>query len=496
MRVAIVFAAILVGTAPLVSTLALAHDGPVVPKLAWTDCGGGFQCAKAKVPLDYDRPHGRTIEVALVRRPAADAAHRIGSVFLNPGGPGLSGIEFVRTAPPPVFQLFAQFDIVGFDPRGLGASVPAVRDCGDNPSYVVPMPRTSTIANTAFLAEARSYGETCRKLNREILPHLSTANVARDLDLLRAAVGDAQLTYVGISYGTVIGATYASLFPGRTRAMVLDSPIDVQGYYDNPVKQWREHAAGHEHVLQRFLTACADSQGRCGFGGSDPAAALDLLLARLDHEPIPSSDPADARTLNGDLVRRVLEEELRSRRLWPAVAEALAKAEAGDGRMMLELRDSVPGDGASDDFQTAVLAVDQQYGHEPAHEYFDLIERSERRFPHFWFLSGHWDLVRAVWPVNDRDAFRGRIRNPAKAAPILVIGMTHDPATPYVQAQRLTADLGNARLLTFDADGHGAGTTFDPCVLQAIVGYIFEGTLPAKGAVCVQQGEPFPAEEN
>jgi len=515
MQVARTLVAILVGTTALVSATTLADDGPrsapeagdrssmeamrptpVVPKLVWTDCSGGFQCATAKVPLDYDHPFARMIEIALVRRPAADPANRIGSLFLNPGGPGGSAIEFVRTAPPAAFQLFAQFDVVGFDPRGRGASRPAVLDCGDNPSYVIPIPRTSSIANRAFLDEARSYTETCRKLNREILPHLSTANVARDLDLLRAAVGDAQLNYYGISYGSVIGATYASLFPGRTRAMVLDSPIDVQGYYDNPVKQWREHAAGHEHVLQRFLAACKDSQGRCGFGGSDPAVALDQLLARLDQEPIRSSDPSDVRTLNGDIVRHVFEEILRSRRLWPALAEALAKAEAGDGRMMLEFGDSIPGNAAVDDFQTAVLAVDQQYGHKPAHYYFDLIERSEREFPHFWFLSGHWDLVRAIWPANDRDAFRGRIRNPANAAPILVIAMTHDPATPFVQAQRLTADLGNARLLTFDADGHGAGTTFDPCVLEAAVGYVVAGILPPRGAVCVQQGEPFPADEN
>src|SRR6185436_5018881 len=244
------------------------------------------------------------------------------------------------------------------------------------------------------------------------------------------------------------------------------------------------------------LAACKDSQGRCGFGGSDPAVALDQLLARLDQEPIRSSDPSDVRTLNGDIVRHVFEEILRSRRLWPALAEALAKAEAGDGRMMLEFGDSIPGNAAVDDFQTAVLAVDQQYGHKPAHYYFDLIERSEREFPHFWFLSGHWDLVRAIWPANDRDAFRGRIRNPASAAPILVIAMTHDPATPFVQAQRLTADLGNARLLTFDADGHGAGTTFDPCVLEAAVGYVVAGILPPQGAVCVQQGEPFPDDEN
>jgi pimeloyl-ACP methyl ester carboxylesterase len=142
MRAARVFGAILIGTSVLVSAALTWADGsmeakrtaPVVPKLVWTDCNGGFQCATAKVPLDYDHPLGRTIEIGLVRRPALDTANRIGSLVLNPGGPGLSAIEFVRTAPPPVFQLFAQFDIVGFDTRGMGASRPAVLDCGDNPA--------------------------------------------------------------------------------------------------------------------------------------------------------------------------------------------------------------------------------------------------------------------------------------------------------------------------------------------------------------------------
>jgi pimeloyl-ACP methyl ester carboxylesterase len=360
------------------------------------------------------------------------------------------------------------------------------------------MPRTSTIGNKSFLAAARDYGETCRKVNGEILSHLSTANTARDLDLLRAAVGDDKLNYIGVSHGGVIGATFATLFPGRTRAMVLDSPIDAQGYYDEPVKMWREHAAGHERTLQRFLSACRNSQGRSAFGGSDPPRRSISLLARLDQAPIGSSDPADTRTVNGDFVLRVLELKLRTRSDWPAIAEDLTKAEAGDARLLLELIDSEPGtsDGSGDDFQTAVLAVDQQYRRGPVSEYFDLIERSERKFPHFWFLSGHWDLVRAVWPVSDRDAFRGRIRNPAKAAPILVVGITHDPATPYVHAQRVTADLGNARLLTFEGDGHGAASTFDICLVQAVVGYVVAGILPPQGAVCVQQGEPFPAEEN
>jgi pimeloyl-ACP methyl ester carboxylesterase len=180
-----VFGSTLAAMAALASATTFAREAPV-PHLTWTDCGGGFQCTMATVPLDHDRPRDRTIEIALIRRPAADQAQRIGSLFINPGGPGYSGIEFVRTAPPPAFQLFAKFDLIGFDPRGLGASRPAVVDCGEDPSRRMPIPRPHVIDERAYIAEAINYAKNCRMLNRGILSHLSTANVARDLNLLRA----------------------------------------------------------------------------------------------------------------------------------------------------------------------------------------------------------------------------------------------------------------------------------------------------------------------
>ncbi len=464
---------------------------PDVPTLDWTDCGGGFQCANATVPLDYDHPRGRSAQIALIKRPAIDQARRIGSLFLNPGGPGGSGISFVRGAPLPAFQAVSRFDVIGFDPRGLGASKPAVVDCGDNPAFALPL-HAETIDRRAFVRDTLEYVSDCRILNRGLLSHLSTANVARDLDLLRAAVGDARLNYLGVSYGGAIGATYASLFPGRTRAMVLDSPVDAQNFYDNPNQFWREHAGGHEDVLERFLQACTDSPSGCAFGGGNPKRAFDALLARLDRTPIPSSDPTDPRTLDGDTVRVIFESGLRARFAWPFMAAGLALAEQGDGSGFLSL---IGGSGnlARDDFQNGVLGVDQQYRHAPIRDFFNLVDRSQRDFPHFSYLSGYWDLVRSQWLARDFDAFRGRIHNPWYAAPILLIGMTHDPATPFVQARRLTADLGNARLLTFEADGHGAITTLDPCVLANVTTYLNDGLLPAKGSTCVQPGSPFPA---
>ena len=468
------------------------RPGPPVPSLDWTDCGDGFQCANAAVPLDYRHPNGQTIEIALIRKPALDQANRIGSLFANPGGPGGSGIEFVRTAPPAAFQLLSRFDFVGFDPRGVGASRPAI-DCGteETPSFA-SFERPQTVDPAGFEARMRSIADACLANNAALLPHMSTANVARDLDLLRQGVGDEQLNYVGISYGSAIGAFYATLFPGRSRAMVIDSPMDVEGYVDHPVEFWQEHAAGFENTLDRFFTACAVAGPACGFGGTDPEAAFDALVSRLEAAPLPSPDPATLPPLDADLVL-VAGDDLRAETRWPEYARALAAAEAGDPAPMYEFLGLPAEPSARSDAQTAVLAVDQRYDRRVA-PYFDSGEHSYAMFDHFWWLGGYGLLQPAVWPVEDRGAFRGEIENPAEANPILVIGITYDPATPYVWAERFTADLGNARLLTYQSDGHGALTSLDPCLLGAFIGFINDLVLPPEGATCVDQRPRFPSE--
>ncbi len=465
---------------------------PPIPQLAWTDCGDGFECATARVPLDYDRPHGKAIELPLIRKPASDPANRIGHLFFHQGGTGRN-IEAIRAFPPFVFDLFPRFDFIGFDQRGVGGSRPAVVSCGPHPAFVSPFPTPQSIDERAFLRAAQRYARRCAQRNRELLTHLSSANVARDLDLLRAAVGDDRLNYFGVSFGTTVGATYASLFPGRARALLLDSAMDVEGYLRRPILDWRAYAASHEEVLQRFLAACAANPAGCGFGGSDPAGALDRLLARLEREPLPSPDPSVPGTLTAEHVRVAMGAALRRRLLWPVFSAGLAQADVGDPSLLL---DFVGGDVEPtevDDFLTGLYAVDQDYPRLPPFVYFGLAARSYADFPHFWFASGYPDLVHALWAVEDHDAYRGPIRNPASAATALVIGMTHDPATPYVHAQRLTADLGNARLLTFDADGHFAMGALDPCVIGHALAYLEDQVLPPEGTVCVQQGEPFPA---
>lgn len=470
---------------------ALEEISATPPVLNWRNCGDGFQCATAQVPLDYDRPSGSKIELPLIRRQANDQKSRIGSLFFHQGGSG-QNVAAVRAFPPFIFDLFPRFDFVAFDQRGVGGSRPAVQSCGPNPAYDLPMPTPTTVDKIRLVRSVVEYGKNCKRINGDLLPHLSSANVARDLDLLRQAVGDQKLTYLGVSFGTTVGATYASLFPGRARAMLLDSAMDVDGYLRDPVANWRAYAASHEEVLRRFLFACAASQGACVFGGKDPSAALDRLMTQLRLRPLPSDDPATPGSLTVAHVQAALGKALRRRILWPSLAFALEEARKGRAASLLQFSGPVE-PGPTDDFLTGLYAVDQMYSRYAPSYYFRIAERSYTDFPHFGFASGYPDLVHALWPVRDHDAYRGTIRNPAKATTALVIGMTHDPATPFQEAERLTKSLGNARLLRFEADGHFAVGTLDECILAHALSYLEEGKLPPEGEVCVQQGSPFPS---
>src|SRR5690349_18717812 len=230
--------AILVATAPAVANAdeSVPRAEAPTPALAWTACGttapataAGVECAVARLPLDYDQPQGKQVGIAVAKVPAADPAHRIGSLFFNFGGPGGPAVDYLQSQGAGIFStLNARFDIVAFDPRGVGQSTPSV-DCQVNQETeglsLLPAPTPFTVDVKALVAHAQHYVDKCQANNGAILRHLSTANVARDMDALRAAVGDAKLSYLGFSYGTFLGATYAALFPDRYRALVLDGAV-------------------------------------------------------------------------------------------------------------------------------------------------------------------------------------------------------------------------------------------------------------------------------
>jgi pimeloyl-ACP methyl ester carboxylesterase len=284
---------------------AQAATSPVVrvPVLSWSDCGGGFQCATAAVPLDYDRPQDGTISLALIRLPATDQAHRIGSLFMNPGGPGGSGVAAIHLAGKTFpAAIRARFDIIGFDPRGVGESTPVC--CFDSMAAQqafldkVPDFPMGAQEQRAYRQAFRQFDQQCAQLSARILPHVSTANVARDMDLLRQAVGDAKLSYLGLSYGTYLGETYANLFPTRFRALYLDSVLDPIAYATGRDDQADHLTAllrvgsnvGASQTLHAFLDLCAAAgTSHCTFAADSAqttADKFDALLQRLRKQPI------------------------------------------------------------------------------------------------------------------------------------------------------------------------------------------------------------------
>ncbi|MBB3083889.1 alpha/beta hydrolase [Geodermatophilus sabuli] len=498
--------ALLLGAAPAVANAqpeAPPEATPVpVPTLVWAPCGttpegtaAGVECARAPLPLDHDDPGGEQVGVFVARVPATDQANRIGSLFVNFGGPGGPAAEYFQALGAGLFGLLNQrFDIVGFDPRGVGQSTPAV-DCDAPPE---PFPTAESpweLDVDALVAVSQRYVDACRENNGAVLEHVSTANVARDMDLLRAALGEEQLSYLGFSYGTFLGATYASLFPDRYRALVLDGAVDPELYATDPVPFRSVQLAGFEDALDRFLDACAADQAACsGFGGSDPQAAFDALLATAVASPLPAPGfPEDPTPVTADEIRAVTFGLLYAKQVWGLLAMALAAAEDGDGSLVRALSALLfpPDDPTSDAF-SAIQAVDMRW---PADldPYLRASAEQWAEYPHFWSIVGaHGVVYQALWPADDADAFAGPFTTDASAPPVLVIGTTHDPATPYSGASALAGQLGNARLLTMDGDGHTAYGGNSSCVDSATDSYLVSGVLPAEGTVCPQE-VPFTA---
>jgi pimeloyl-ACP methyl ester carboxylesterase len=345
------------------------------------------------------------------------------------------------------------------------------------------------------VARAQRYVGSCLANNGEILRHVSTANVARDMDALRAAVGDERLSYLGFSYGTFLGATYAALFPDRYRALVLDGPVDPDSWIHDPVSSSAIQLNAFEVALDRFLAACAADQTACsGFGGSDPSTAYDALLASAATTPIPApGNTADPRPVTADDIRDVTAQLLYAKQFWGLLAAALAQAASGDGssiRAIMDLIVSPPGDPSLDRF-FAIAGSEQQW----PRNVDAYLERGAREWvddPHFWYQFAYAEIPFALWPMRDEDAYGGPFTvGPSSPTP-LVIGTTYDPATPYLSALGTVKALGNARLLTMEGDGHTAYGRNSACVNSATEAYLIMGTLPAEGTVC-QQEVPFVA---
>ncbi|MEY9948442.1 alpha/beta hydrolase [Kitasatospora sp. GAS1066B] len=459
-------------------------------QLSWQPCDQTFECTSFKVPLDYDHPAGGDLTLTAVRRPAdgAGGARRLGSLLLNPGGPGGSAVEYVESVAAgyqPAVR--AAYDLVGLDPRGVGRSSPISCLSGDRMDAYTAV--DSTPGNQAgidqLVAADQEFAAGCRQHAGALLGHVSTVEAARDMDVLRALVGDPELNYVGKSYGTMLGATYAGLFPSRVGRLVLDGAMDPS--LDSLAGN-RTQAGGFETAWNSFVKDC-DTRPDCPVGQTAQQAGqqLDALLTGLDAKP-----------LAGDGTRKLTEaqavtgviEAMYADFLWPELRDALAAAKNGDGGPLLRLSDSYyerTADGGYPNLMFANMAVNC-LDLPPAFTSPADVQRAvpdfEQASPHFGRDMAWMALACAYWPVKATGA--PHTVRAAGAAPIVVVGTTRDPATPYGWAQSLAGQLESGRLVTYDGDGHTAYGRGSDCVDSAVNHYLLEGKPPAQGLRCAK----------
>jgi pimeloyl-ACP methyl ester carboxylesterase len=474
--------------------------------LDWAACGdAGAQCATATVPKDYDDPGAGTLDIAVAKSPATDPSQRIGSLFFNFGGPGAFAAPYVEAFGADVFPVLNErFDIVGVDPRGT--DIENGLDCHANQEtegvYSQPFTTPDNLDVGALLRKDLGYIGQCIRLN-DNLQYMSTANVARDFNAIRAAVGDKKLTYLGFSYGTFLGATIQTLFPGKTRAVVLDGALDPDQYMNDPLGNLDEQTAGFERAISRFMIACAADRAGCGFGHGDPLGTADELIDEADATPIPASNAPD-RPVDGDDIRAALVQDVYAKFLWPELAAALAQLEAGDGAGIRTIVDGFYGRNDDGSYSPGtdrhfLLGADEQNYPRNVKRYLKEGRQSYFDYDHAFWNHGYTELNWGLYPIRAKDKYDGPFRTSDADPTTLVVGTRYDPATPYKEAKRLVRQLGNARLLTMSGDGHTAydGDPSDgynsECADKAVEAYLFALTLPAPGTKCAQDQPAFPA---
>jgi pimeloyl-ACP methyl ester carboxylesterase len=442
-------------------------DGDAVGSIDWVACGSA-DCAELEVPVDYADPAGDTLTLSISRVPAR--GDRIGALFVNPGGPGGTAADFAVTMgfllPDEILE---RFDIVGVDPRGLGASR---IDCGGDMTelYGVDYSIDSPEDTAELLAVSQEYIDGCEAAAGDLLPHLGTENVARDIDAVRAAMGDEQLNYLGFSYGSAIGQVLAELFPDRVRAMIIDGIVDLG---PDGIAGAVSQAAGFEVALQAYADDC-DADSSCPVG-PDAVAAIEELQAAVEEEPI----PAQPRDLGPGELSTGLALPLYSEDLWPDLSDAVADALDGDGTAMVSLTDQYIGV-ADFDVYFAVNCLDFEWPETPD-ELLAEGARAADESPHFAEPIVN-DYVRcAMWPVAEVPLTPVTAPD---APPILVVSTTNDPATPYEAGVRAAERLESGVLLTYEGDGHTVVGNGVPCVDDIATDYLIDLDIPDDGTTC------------
>jgi pimeloyl-ACP methyl ester carboxylesterase len=453
--------------------------------LRWRACGSSFQCTTFAVPLDYGAPDGPTIELALIRLPAREPSRRIGSLLMNPGGPGASAVEFVRAFAGSLdSDLRDHFDVVGVDPRGSGQS--ARVDCRFDMSsyYALDFSPDSADERSALIDGVQRFVDACVAAEGQKLRHVGTDDTVRDLERVRAALGDEKLTYLGFSYGTYIGAKYAAAYPGRVRALVLDGAVDPS--LDAKEMQV-EQSAGFERVLDGFLRWCARNR-QCAFRrGGSTERAFDALRRRVDRDGLVVPRTQPPRLLSPTEfelgLAAILYEGVAG---YADLGDALDAADRGDGRAIAALSDGYTNrtdEGTYRGIEQAFLAISCADG--PPVGSLAEVRRIEAAAALVAPRTGpgivNNSIACALWPFTGPEA--APIRAP-DAPPILVVGTRRDPATPFAWAKSLSRQLESAVLISAPGAQHTAFGLGIDCVDDTVVRYLVDLEAPRRRLVC------------
>lgn len=456
--------------------------------LVWERCGNGMQCTTARAPMDWEHPAAAEIELALVRKPAS--GQKLGSLLINPGGPGASGFDFVleSTDYATSRRLQERYDIVGFDPRGVGAS--SAVSCYDDPSFmdwynysIIPGEPGSPDWLDGIAAANAEFGQACLEHTGPLLEFVDTVSAARDMDLLRAILGDERLNYLGYSYGTFLGATYADLYPEKTGRMVLDGALDpATSDFDVTMTQ----AVGFESAFRAYLEDCLGRE-ECPFTGTVDAAMAETgaLLESLVDAPLPHDD---GRMLGASTMFIAIILPLYSQANWPYLDQLFAEVPDGETSTAFFLADAYNERNPDGTYATnsteafvAINCLDYISASTPESMAAEAAELAEAA-PVFGPRMSWGGTSCADWPFPAT-----RERGPIAAegsSDILVLGTTNDPATPYVWAEAMAAQLANGHLVTYHGEGHTAYNKGSACVNDVVDAYFIDGTVPASDPNC------------
>ncbi|WP_343954339.1 alpha/beta hydrolase [Nonomuraea longicatena] len=466
----------------LTAAAAPAVQAPAAPAITWGACkdlpaSKDLECGTLTAPLDHTEPDGKTIDLAVLRVKAT--GDRLGSVVFNFGGPGGPAVEALAVAYPGYAELRKRYDLVAIDPRGVGRSSPVT--CGTTAEldgfFADDARLGGSAAERAQAVKAtKQYIAGCEKNSGDILPHVGTPDVARDLDLLRTALGEDKLDYLGYSYGTMLGSTYATLFPRNVGRMVLDAAADLA---QPQLKLAEAQIAGRERTYRLFLDDCV--KNGCDLGSTAKAAnkTVERLVERLRKQPLKVGD----RKLSGSLAIVGVAIGLYAKQTWPVIESAVGKAVKGDGRALLSLSDLLTGrspDGRYSTMLQAGYAVACLDAVEPLT--LGQMVKADRQLRKLSRLFGGGSAMCALWPVpavpNDRIDATG-------SDPIVVIGGKADPATPYEWAESMVRKLKTGVLVSFEGEGHGSYGMGNTCVDKLVHEYFFDGKVPAAGSSCL-----------